>query len=263
MTFDADFSRAADLYARLGDIQPNAATYSRRVVIMLLDVSASMSFTVADERGAGRPRRRIDLLNEQLHRWLPSVREEGRGQLRDVEMAVITFSGRGVHPVTGDASRPRDQWHEDGGVFVRSADLDLGELEAFGTTPMVTAINLALDLSDARTRYLARQNLQTGQVRILMFGDGGSYDKDLPSDAWRTAAQRIDALRDQRRVQFFAFGAPGADESVLRALAGNEGYVPLVDFDFERLLDLILRATSADDPFEAIREQFGWEEPGT
>ena len=262
MTFDPDFSRTSDLYASLGDIQPNVATYSRRLVIMLFDVSASMSFTVADERDSGHPRRRIDLLNEQLRRWLPTVREEGRGQLRDVEMAVITFSGRGVRVVTGDASRPRDQWHEDGGVFVRAADLDLDDLEAFGTTPMVTAINLALDLADARARYLASQNLQTGQVRILMFGDGGSYDKDLPIDAWRTAARRIAALREQRRVQFFAFGAPGADESVLRALADDEGYVPLVDFDFEKLLELILRASSADDPFEAIREQFGWEEPG-
>lgn len=262
MTFNPDFSRTSDLYASLGDIQPSAATYSRRVVIMLLDVSASMSFTVADRGADGRPRRRIDLLNEQLRRWLPTVREEGQGQLRDVEMAVITFSGRGLRPVTGDASRSRDRWHEDGGVFVRAADLDVDDLEAFGTTPMVTAINLALDLGDARTRYLASQNLQTGQVRILMFGDGGSYDKDLPIDAWRTAARRIADLRDQRRVQFFAFGPPGSDESVLRALAGDEGYVPLAEFDFEKLLDLILRATSADDPFEAIREQFGWGEPG-
>lgn len=256
MTFDPDFSRAVDVYASLDDIQPNTATYRRRIVIVLFDVSTSMSFTVGGQR-------RIDLLNEQLRQWLPMVRNEGRGQLRDVEIAVITFSGRGVRLVTGDTSRPRDQAHLDGGAFVPAAALEVGDLEAFGTTPMVEAISLALDLAEARARYLAEQRLQTGRVRILMFTDGGPFDRDLPADAWRAAAARIGTLQEQGRVQFFAFGAPGADEGLLRVMTGDKGYVPLADFDFAKLLDLILVATSADDPFMAIRDQLGWDEETT
>jgi uncharacterized protein YegL len=255
MTFEPDFSLVSDLHDSLGDISPNVATYRRRVVIILFDLSTSMSFTVGG-------RRRIDLLNEQLREWLPMVRREGSGQLRDVEIAVITFSGRGVQIITGDPTIPRAQAHTNGGAFVSAADLQIGELEAFGTTPMVEAINLALELAEARVRYLAEENLQTGRVRILMFTDGGPFDRDLPADAWRTAASHVIAAAEQGRIQFFAFGAPGADETVLREISGDPGYIPLAEFDFAKLLDLILIATSADDPYLAIRDQLGWEESG-
>jgi uncharacterized protein YegL len=253
MTFDPDFAGIGEFFDSLGDIVPNTATYRRRIVIVLFDLSTSMSFLKADQRP-------IDMLNKQLRTWLPSVREEGARQLRDVEFAVLTFSGHGVRFITGDQTRPRERAHEDGGAFVRAAELDFGPLEAFGTTPMVEAINAALDLGEARVRYLAGQHLQTGQVRILMFTDGSPYERDLPADAWRTAAARVTAAREQKRIQFFAFGAPGADEKVLRAMSGDQGYIPLAEFDFGALLDLILVATSADDPFGAIREQLGWED---
>jgi len=261
MTFDPDFALTSDLYESLGDVALNSATYRRRVVIVLLDLSTSMSFLTgpADSR---KPR--IELLNEQLRQWLPEVRRQGAGSLRDVEFAVVSFSGRGVRLLTGPESRPGPHAHEDGGAFIAASDLDLGALEAFGTTPMVEAINLALDLGAARVSYLAQERqLQTGQVRIVMFTDGSPFDRDLPEDAWRAAAERIRTARNQRHIQFFSFGAPGADETVLRAMSGDQGYFPLTDFDFAKLLDLVLVASSADDPFAAIREELGWEVPRT
>jgi uncharacterized protein YegL len=262
MTFDADFSQASDLYASLDDVVPNSASYRRRIVIVLLDLSTSMSFLTgpADNR---RPR--IDLLNEQLRQWLPQVRRQGADSLRDVEFAVIAFSGHGVRFLTGGEPRPGPHGHEDGGAFVAAADLDVGKLAAHGTTPLVEAVSLALDLGAARVGYLARERqLQTGQVRIVMFTDGSPpFDRDLPADAWQAAAERVSTARSQRHIQFFTFGAPGADEAVLRAMSGDRGYFPLTGFDFAKLLDLILVASSADDPVAAIWDELGWEVPGT
>jgi uncharacterized protein YegL len=261
MTFDPEFTLMSDLDRSLDDVEPNTESYRRRIVIVMLDLSTSMAYPTgpSDNR---RPR--IDLLNEQLRQWLPDVRRQGASSLSDVEFAVISFSGRGVRFLTGPEPKPGPHAHEDGGAFTAAADLDFGALEALGTTPMVEAVNLALDLGSARVNYLAQeQHRQTGQVRIVMFTDGSPFDRDLPLDAWRGAAERVGSARAQRHIQFFSFGAPGADEEVLRGLSGDEGYFPLADFDFATLLDLILVASSADDPFTAIREELGWEVPRT
>jgi uncharacterized protein YegL len=261
MTFDADFRLAGDEFARLGDITPNPVSIRRRVVIVLLDLSTSMSFPAGP---ADHPRPRIELLNEQLLEWLPAVRRQGADSLRDVEFAVISFSGHGVRFLTGGEPQPGPRSHEDGGAFIPAADLELDALEAFGTTPMLEAVNLALDLGAARVNYLAREHqLQTGQVRIVMFTDGSPYDRDLPEDEWQAVAERVRASSAQRHVQFFAFGVTVIDDTKLRAMSGDEGYFPLADFDFAKLLDLILLATSADDPFATIRDVFGWEVPRT
>lgn len=260
MTQDADFGDLSGLHDRLRQARPRSPATHRRVVIVLLDLSATMGYPIAGGDATRPPQRRIDILNNTLQTWLPKVREEGLARLRNVEMAVITFGGAGVRAVTASASLPRDRWHEDGGAFVPAAELDLGSLDAFGTTPMVEAINVSLDLGDARVRHLAGRRVQAEPVRIVMFGDGRANDRRLPADAWRSAAQRIAMLRRQRGVQFFAFAAPGADEAVLRALAGDDdGYVPFAEFDVERLLELILRATADEDPYEGVRRKYGFD----
>ena len=261
MTSDPDSAPINAFYASLNETVPddivlNADPYPYRrrvVVIVLFDLSSSMSFLIAG-------RRPIDLLNKRLREWLPSIRKKGHGELRDAEFAVITFSGRGVQLITGDRSRPRERAHEDGGAFVPAAELDFGTLEASGTTPMVEAINFALDLGEARARYLAGQGLHAVQVRILMFTDGEPNERDLPPGAWQAAVARVAAAREERPVQFFALETPEADATVLHELAGDEGYIPLGQFDFAKLLDIIFVASAVPDPYKAIREQFGWED---
>ncbi|HUC55973.1 MAG TPA: hypothetical protein VMA95_01120 [Streptosporangiaceae bacterium] len=263
MTSDPDFAPISAFYASLNETVPDDIAlkadhypYHRRVVVIVLfDLSSSMSFLIAG-------RRPIDLLNKRLREWLPSIRKKGNGELRDAEFAVITFSGHGVRVITGDRSRPRERAHEDGGAFVPAALLDFGVLEASGTTPMVEAINCALDLGEARVRYLADQSLPGVQVRILMFTDGEPNERDLPPGAWQAAVARVFAARERGPVQFFALGTPDADPTVLRELAGQEGYIPLGQFDFARLLDIILVASTVPDPYKTIREQFGWEDRG-
>jgi len=234
------------------DIEFNPGTYHRRVVILLIDVSGSMRFA---EKGT-RP---IDELNRSMRTWLPEIREQGEGPLRAVEFAVVTFGGDGVRPVTGDAGGPEAELAQDGGVFVPAAELDFGDLDASGTTPMVEALEFALRLGDRRVEHLAdRHGLQTGQVRLILFSDGAPND-ELPADAWRSVADLIATRRRQRRLLFLAFGAPGADEEMLRTLATERGYIPLTDLDFAALLDLVLVATSAEDPFTAVWAHAEWD----
>ncbi|KUN84202.1 vWA domain-containing protein [Streptomyces griseoruber] len=250
--FDEMFGGSAD---PTDDIDLHPGTYHRRVVILLIDVSGSMRFA---EKGT-RP---IDELNRSLRAWLPDIRRQGEGPLRAVEFAVVTFGGDGVRAVTGDPRRPEAELAEDGGVFVPAAELDLGDLTASGTTPMVEALEFALRLGDRRVEHLAdRHGLQTGQVRLILFSDGAPND-ELPADAWRSVADLIATRRRQRRLLFLAFGAPGADEEILRTLATDRGYIPLTDLDFAALLDLVLVATSADDPYTAVWEQADWDAEG-
>lgn len=264
MTADYEFESISGLYGRLGrgghygqDNQGETGpgpghsfSVGPRVVVVLLDVSNSMAFPVAG-------RRRIDVLNERLQEWLPLIREAGRGKLRQAEIAVVTFGGRGVRPVTGRSSGPASSWPGDGGVFVSLVDLDVGELVAYGGSPLAEAIETALGLAEARVRHLAGQHVQAGPARVLMLADGGSYDARLSTDVWEPAAARVAALRARDEVQFFAFGVPGASEPVLQAIAG-EGYAPLLESGFGNLLDLILRATAAEHPLDAVRKRFGW-----
>ncbi|MFF7971568.1 VWA domain-containing protein [Streptomyces sp. NPDC007905] len=234
------------------DIEFSTDTYHRRVVILLIDVSGSMRFA---EQGT-RP---IDELNRSMRAWLPEIRKQGEGPLRAVEFAVVTFGGDGVRAVTGDPRRAEAELAQDGGAFVPAADLDFGDLTASGTTPMVEALEFALRLGDRRVQHLADQHgLQTGQVRLILFSDGEPND-ELPADAWRSVADLIGARRRQRRLLFLAFGAPGADEEMLRTLATDRGYIPLTDLDFAGLLDLVLVATSAEDPYTAVWEQAHWD----
>lgn len=247
--FDDLFGGSAD---PTDDIECNTDTYHRRVVILLIDVSGSMRFA---EKGT-RP---IDELNRSMRAWLPEIRTQGEGPLRAVEFAVVTFGGDGVRAVTCDPHRPEEELAQDGGAFVAAADLAIGDLTASGTTPMVEALEFALRLGDRRVQYLADSHgLQTGQVRLILFSDGEPND-ELPVDAWRSVADLIRTRRQQRRLVFLAFGAPGADEEMLRAVATEQGYVPLSDLDFTELLDLVLVATSAEDPYTAVWEQAHWE----
>ncbi len=249
MSFDslADTPFDAAEGVEIGD-----GSHKRRIVVLLADVSNSMN----SEVGGGRTR--IEALNAQLERWVPKVQEDGRtGNLRDVEFGVITFGKGGVRVISADAGR---EPHEDGGAFTAAALFTMGPFTAGGTTPIVEAIERGIQLAQARVAYVQRvHKLQTGQPRLIMFSDGAPTDDNgRPTQAWRPVADQIRSLHAARRLQFFGFGVPGVDEQVMRALAPDDGYFTLESVDFKKLLDLILIATSARDPYATLRRSFGW-----
>ncbi len=235
---DEDFDEAAS-------IPFSADSHRRRTVVLILDVSWSMRERLPD----GRPA--IVALNAQLKQWLPILRAEGRGVLRDTDFAVISLGGGGVRVISGQGDGV-----EDGGVFVPAASLDLADLPAVGASPLVEAIGLGLRLAEERRRYLQEVRcLQAGTPRILLVSDGKPTDEEgNRSTGWTGLATRLSMLRATRRVRLFAFGIPGCDEIVLRALAGDDGFFPLSRLDIKQLLDLILTATQAaeDNPFQAV-----------
>jgi uncharacterized protein YegL len=252
MSFDVDFVFADD-DPSIDQIEPSHDSYRRRLVLLLFDLSGSMGVT----REGRRP---VDELNAQIERWLPEVRQKGSGELRHVEFAVLTFGGANVRIHTPSRSIDITEDGEveawmcrDNGAFVPAAALQAGGFEAAGTTPMVSALRVAIALGDQRAAALAEAGVTTGQIRLVLFTDGSPNDRHLPRDAWRAVADDLAERRVRRRNQIFAFGVPGSDPRILRALAGDDGYFPLDSFDFVRLLDLILIATSADDPYVDLR----------
>ncbi len=220
-------------------------THRRRFVALLIDTSQSMATTQSNGVRA------IDALNRELSRWLPTVRAEGRGSLRDVEFVVVTFGAAGVSVVSGN----RTSSAEDGGAFVPASRLELPPLVAGGATPMVEAVELALSLVEQRRQYVQTVHAQqTGGPRLILVSDGAPTDGEgNPTDDWQRLARRLEQWRATRRMRLFAFGVPGVDDEVMRALATPSGYFPLADLDLRRLLDLILVATSDHVDFERVR----------
>jgi uncharacterized protein YegL len=240
------------VFADLFDVEPGQAeevefitdTHRRRLVALLIDTSQSMAATQVDGVRA------IDVLNQELARWLPRVRAEGHGTLRDVEFAVVTFGHNGVVVASG-RGRPEA---EDGEAFVPAAGLTLPTLQASGATPMTEAVELTLRLLDERRQQVQTiHGQQTGVPRMILISDGGPTDLEgNPTGRWRQLAQRLAQWRSSGRVQLFAFGVPGVDDEVMRALATDAGYFPLAELDVKKLLDLILVATSAHNPFHSV-----------
>jgi uncharacterized protein YegL len=219
-------------------------THRRRLVVVLVDTSASMATTqVGGERA-------IDALNRELRTWLPKVRGEGMGNLRDVEFAVVTFGAGGVRVVSGRGEASG----EDGAAFVPAAQLTLGELPAGGATPMAEAIELAMTLTEQRRhRIQSVHSQQVGRPRLILISDGAPTDfEGNVTDEWRQLAERLEQWRVGGRLQLFAFGVPGVDDQVMRALATEEYYFRLDELDVKKLLDLILVATSEHLPFEKV-----------
>jgi uncharacterized protein YegL len=222
-------------------------THRRRFVALLLDTSDSMRTT----ESGGVPA--IEALNGRIGEWLPKVRAEGRGSLRDVEFVVITFGAGGVRIASGSGTASAT----DDGAFVPAAGLSIPPLTAGGATPMVQAVDLALRLLEERRALVQQAGQQTGAPRLILVSDGAPTDfEGNPSDDWRQLARRLAHSRKVRRSQLFAFGVPGVDDEIMRELATDDGYFKLTEFDLKKLLDLVLVATAEQADFDDVRRIF-------
>lgn len=238
------------MFGDFSEVEVSDTGHKRRVIVLLADISNSMN----SETKPARPSC-IQALNTQLEQWVPRVNAEGRKNLSNAEFAVITFGQGGVQVVNPGGGVP----HEDGGAFMRADRFTMGPFTAGGVTPMVEAISTGIELARDRARFIREKHkLLTGQPRLIMFSDGRPTDSQgYPSNDWRPLARRIHKLREDRQLQFFAFGMPGVDESVMRGLAPRMGYYPLNDLDFKQLLDLILLATLSADPYKGLNDALG------
>lgn len=226
-----------DPFATLDDDDPDqhgedddetvAGTERRRFAALLIDTSDSMRTTVT----GGIPA--VDALNRRIATWLPQIRAAGRDSLRDTEFVVITFGAGGVLVASGDGTPSA----EDGGAFVPASRLDVPALTAAGATPMVAAIDLALHLLQERRDRVRRLGQRAGAPCVVLVTDGAPTDfEGNPCDGWRELAGRLEHSRAVTGIRLFAFGVPGVNDEVLRALAGDDGCFRLDDLDLGKLL---------------------------
>jgi uncharacterized protein YegL len=154
--------------------------------ILLLDTSGSMK---------GQP-----IL--ELNRGLTAFRDELASDslaTKRVEVAVITFGPVQVHNdfQTADVFQP-------------------AELKASGETPMGAAIEQALSLLEQRKNVYRTNGVSYYRPWIFLITDGG------PTDAWKTAAEKIKAGEAAKTFSFFAVGVEGAKMEILEQISVRE-----------------------------------------
>jgi uncharacterized protein YegL len=229
------------------DSLPVRQARNRTLIIMLLDTSSSMRQTGA-----------IEELNTALRNWA----EELRGNdflMSSGEIAMITF-GRGhvvaVDPrgqVAGQAARP----------FAPIREFNPPRLEAEGVTPMVEAIQYALQVLSTRKSELMQEGVGLAyRPMIYLLTDGVPTDEQgRPTDRWQDVAPLLRQHEAGKHLLFFGMGVRGADPAVLNGLAPQANYV-LHDTNFTEVLRLVstsigsAQAESREAPADQIYQHF-------
>src|SRR5262249_22077650 len=147
--------------------------------VLLLDTSGSMNGAPIKALNDGLAAFRDELLNDALAR-------------RRVEVAVVTFGA--------EVKVAQD--------FVTVDSFTRPALEAFGLTPMGTAVQKALDLIEARKTQYKTNGIAYYRPWVFLITDGAPEGE--PENAIDDAAKRIKIDEDAKRVAFFTVGVEGA-----------------------------------------------------
>jgi uncharacterized protein YegL len=215
----------------------------RVLIVLVLDTSHSMR---------GEP---ITLLNEAL-------REMGEDLRHDVELsakaevAIITFGHGGV--VAWRGAQPASP-----GVspFVPASRLTMPRLEASGVTPLVEAVELAMQCVAEEKQRLRDRHLSYYRPLIWLISDGLPTDSSgYLSENWRHLPDKITREERDKRFVFFSVSVGGVSpegDAVLGALA-PDSYVHLSGFQFAVAMQLVSASAESaahDDPLEAIKRK--------
>jgi uncharacterized protein YegL len=155
--------------------------------LLLLDTSGSM---------AGKA---IEQLNAGLMAFRDTLKQDRLASLR-VEIAVISFGSK--------ASLVHD--------FVTADQFNPAPLNAGGSTPMGSAIQIALDLLEQRKELYKKAGTAYYRPWAFLITDGE------PTDEWQSAAQRVQSLESKKGVAFFAVAVEKADMAKLAQIAPKE-----------------------------------------
>ncbi|WP_371654411.1 MULTISPECIES: hypothetical protein [unclassified Streptomyces] len=226
----------------------------RLPLVLCLDTSSSM---------AGPP---IDALNTALSEWTRELHDDVSLSY-SVEVAVITFGGRGVTAWRG--GQPLEPGSPVG-PFVAAHMFEPPRLDASGVTLMTEALELAMHVVTARKAELRSQGFQYYRPQICLVTDG------LPTDGTghisRTWQRLVPVLAEEqaaRRFRLYAIGVGGLTdlaEQVLQAYAPKFN-ARLQGFPFRQLLQMMSASASAetkgagDEVFEKIFSQFKTQRP--
>jgi uncharacterized protein YegL len=148
--------------------------------VLLLDTSGSMEG------------RRISALNEGLVTFRDDITKDSLASRR-VEVAILTFNN--------EVNLIQD--------FLTMDKFQPPVLYASGQTHMASAIERALDLTDARKKTFRANGISYYRPWIFMITDGKPEGES--DDEVRQAALRVKASEMSKGVAFFAVGVEGAD----------------------------------------------------
>lgn len=156
---------------------------ARCSIILILDVSGSM----------GGPK--IQTVNQALVKFGEIIREDSVTALR-ADIAIIEFDH--------NARVVQD--------FTNGADFEPPTLSVQGGTNYSKAVNLALDITEAR-----KQSYRDGGIayyRSLAYFLSDGYPEHDDASELANAASRLAAAEEDRAIAFFAFGIGSPDQPV-------------------------------------------------
>lgn len=199
--------------------------------VLILDVSGSM---------AGEP---ISQLNEGLITYKDSLFADGLARKR-VEVAIVTF-GQEVTTVC---------------EFVTAENFMPPTLEASGLTPMGQAVNLAIDMVDARKAQYKSSGIGYYRPWLFLITDGGPNDT-----GWESAAARAVEGDRAKKFAFFGVGVEGADFDNLKKFCVREP-LKLRGLEFRKLFQWlsssqqsVSRSTPGEEvPLQSPTAPDGW-----
>ncbi|MER5884511.1 VWA domain-containing protein [Streptomyces sp. NPDC001941] len=226
----------------------------RLPLVLCLDTSSSMT---------GAP---MDTLNAALDDWTRELHDDVSLSY-SVEVAVITFGGRGVTAYRGpEALQPGERVSP----FLPAHAFRPPRLTASGVTLMTEALELAMQVVAARKQELRAQGLQYYRPQICLVTDG------IPTDgtghfttSWHRIVPVLAAEQEARRFRLYAIGVGGitdTGEQVLQAFAPMF-HARLHGFPFRQLLQMMSASANAeqrgagDEVFEKIFSQFKTQRP--
>jgi uncharacterized protein YegL len=156
--------------------------------VLLLDTSGSMNGPA------------LDALNRGLQSFKQDIGKDALASRR-VEVAVVTFNN--AVEVAQD--------------FVTADQFVPPQLTARGMTHMGAAIHKALDMIAARKSQYRANGVAYYRPWVFLITDGAPQGE--ADDVVETAARRIKADEDAKRVAFFAVGVENADMARLAQIA--------------------------------------------
>ncbi|MFN5514967.1 MAG: vWA domain-containing protein [Cyanobacteriota bacterium] len=193
---------------------------NRCPVALVLDTSGSMQ---------GAP---IQALNQGIETFKQDVLRDVQATL-SLETAIVAFGKDGAQKIQD---------------FVGIDGFQPPALAADGLTPMGEAVNLALDLLEARKAAYKSNGVQYYRPWLVLITDGA------PTDDWRGAAQRLQQAEKDNRVIALAVAVQGANAEVLRQFSQRPP-VALNGLDFRDLflwLSNSMKRVSAGKVGEAV-----------
>lgn len=159
-----------------GDFKPiNIDSSMKFPLILVLDVSGSMT-----QRTPYGRKTKIAELNEKVKMLIDFVKADPKAS-KITDMAIVTFGGE-VQVIS---------------PFDSVNNINFRPLRAYSSTPMGSAINVALDMVQQRKKYYLQNGIEFYRPRVFLMSDGAA------TDAYTQAANRSSDMVNKREVKLY------------------------------------------------------------